>query len=440
VPPEFRDAPSLVLDKNHVFSDLYYKKARHKIYWGGRGAAKSWAFAEALIRLMAAIPGLRVLCVREYQASIKESSHKILKDTISRLGMDAWFIVTNESIKSRSGGEFIFKGCHNNENGIKSTEAVDILWAEEAHSISAVSWRAIGPTIRKPGSEVWVSFNMGDENDATYQRFVVNERSDSIVHKVNYDSNPYMSKELRQEMEDDKAIDYQLYEHIWLGMPRKISKAIVLSGKYRVEAFSDDLWKKAERVHYGADFGFSQDPSTLIRFFTIEGVNAETGRNERRLYISHEAYGTGVELDELPEFYDDVPGSRDWPIKGDSSRPETISHLANHGFAISAAEKWDGSVKDGIAHLRGFTEIVIHERCKRTAEEAYAWRYKVDKNVVDAQGQPLVLPVLVKGHDHCWDAVRYGLDGYIQRSGAMGMWSRLAEGEDGVYAPQSETN
>lgn len=440
VPPEFRDAPSLVLDRNHVFSDLYYKKARYKVYWGGRGAAKSWAFAEALVRLMAAIPGLRVLCVREYQASIKESSHKILKDTIYRLGMEAWFHITAETIRSRSGGEFIFKGCHNNENGIRSTEGIDILWAEEAHSISEASWRVILPTIRKAGSEVWISFNMDDESDSTYQRFVEKPRSNSIVHKVNYDSNPYLSKELRQEMEDDKANDYQMYEHIWLGMPRKISKAIVLSGKYRVADFPDDLWRKAERLLYGADFGFSQDPSTLIRMFIIEGISAETGKNERRLYISHEAYGTNVELDDMPEFYDDVPGSRDWPIKADSARPETISHLGNHGFGISAAEKWDGSVKDGIAHLRGFTEIVIHTRCVHAAREAFKWRYKVDKKIVDAQGQPQVLPVLIKGNDHCWDAVRYGLDGYIQRSGAMGMWSRLAEGEDGVYAPEgSET-
>lgn len=422
----FLDVPSLVLNREHVLSDLYYKKARYKIYWGGRGSAKSWGFAEALIRLAAASP-LRILCVREFQNSIKDSSHKILQDTIERLGLNSWFVVTEKSIRSKTGSEFIFKGLHNNEEGIKSTEGIDICWVEEAQTVSALSWRTLSPTMRRAGSEIWVSYNLNDENDATHQRFVINTRRNSIVHKINYDSNPYFSTELREEMEDDKAVDFHLYEHIWLGMPLRISNAVILSGKYVVEEFDDELWREADRLLYGADFGFSQDPSTLLRMFVLD-----RGKEGRHLYISHEAYGTGVELDEMPQFYDSVPGSRDWPIKADCARPETISHLRGHGFNISAAEKWDGSVKDGITHLRGFKQIHIHTRCTKTAEEARLWRYKVDKNQSDAHGQPMVLPVVVDKHNHCWDGVRYGLDGYIQRSGAMGVWNRLGQKDNEV--------
>lgn len=432
-PPEItHGATSLILDKGTVYSDLYYKKARYKVYWGGRGAAKSWAFAEALIRLTAALP-LKILCVREFQNSIKDSSHKILKDTIERLGLLSWFIITENEIRSKTGASFIFKGLHNNTNGIRSTEGIDICWAEEAHSISEASWRVLIPTIRKSGSEIWISFNMDDENDATYQRFIVKERTDSIVHKVNYDSNPFISKELLQEMEDDKRTDYQLYEHIWLGMPRKISNAIIMGGKYRVAEFDDELWRLALRPRLGADFGFAQDPSTLIRTFILErGVspNPDTGivDGKRRLYISHEAYGIKVELNEMAAFYDQIPGAREWPIKADSARPETISMLKTEGFPISAAEKWDGSVKDGIAHLRGYDEIIIHTRCPKTAAEAFLWRYKVDPKVVDAQGQPLVLPVVIDKHNHCWDAIRYSLDGEIQKSGSLSQWAKLGEG------------
>ena len=417
-PPVISADHSLVLDKNHCFSDLYYKKARYKVYWGGRGAAKSWAFAEALIRLTAALP-LRVLCVREFQNSMKDSSIKILADTIYRLGLSSWFTVTADSIKSRVGAEFIFKGCHNNTNGIRSTEGIDILWAEEAHSISELSWRVLLPTIRKDGSEIWISFNMDDENDATYKRFVANVRTNSIVHKINYDQNPYLSEVLRQEMEDDKASDYQLYEHIWLGMARKVSNAIILSGKYTVREFDEDMWKGESRLRYGADFGFAQDPSTLLRCFIMEE------ERKKRLYISGEAWGQGVDLDDMPDFYDTVKGSRDWPIKADSARPETISHLRRRGFNISAAAKWDGSVKDGIAHLRGYEEIVISPLCPKTAAEAHAWRYKVDPKIVDEHGQPQVLPIVVDKHNHCWDGIRYSLDGEIQRTGALGTWERL---------------
>lgn len=432
--PTPRSSGSLVLDREHPLSDLYYRKARFKVYWGGRGSAKSWGVAEALVRLAAALP-LRILCTRQYQTSIKDSSHKLLKDTIGRLGLDSWFVVTKDEIRSRVGGEFIFKGLHNNEQGIKSTEGLDIVWVEEAQTVPEGSWRTLIPTMRKAGSEIWVTFNLLDEADATYQRFVVKADERMIVHKINYDSNPYFAGSvLEADMLADRENDYHLYEHIWLGMPQKVSSAIVLSGKYRVAEFDDELWKQADRVFFGADFGHATDPSTLVRFFVIERPSSG-----RRLYIEYEAYATRVELDEMEEFYcgvapqgveargfEGVPGSRDWPIKADNARPETISHLARRGFPISAAEKWDGCVEDGIAHLRGFTEIVIHPRCKNAAAEAHAWRYKVDPKAVDAQGQPLVLPVLKPGNDHIWDAVRYGLDGYIRQSGAGNVWARLA--------------
>lgn len=422
--PEFNDVTSLVLDKTHVLSDLYYKKAPYKVYWGGRGSAKSWAVAEALVRLAAALP-LRILCTREFQVSIKDSSHKVLKDTIARLGLQSWFTVTKESITSRVGAEFIFKGLHNNEQGIRSTEGIDITWVEEAQTVTAASWRSLTPTVRrKRDAEIWITYNLIDESDATHQRFVVNQRPRSIVHQVNYDSNPYFPDSLREEMETDKENDFHLYEHIWLGKPLKVSNAIILSGKYRVAEFDDEIWRQADRLHYGADFGFSQDPATLIRFFVIERP-----ASGRILYISHEAYGTGVENDDYPEFYDDVPGSREWPIKADASQPALISHIKRKGFAISGAEKWDGSVKDGITALRGFREIIIHPRCVHTIKEAYLWRYKVDKNIVDQYGQPQVLPIVIDAHNHCWDAVRYGLEGYILRSGAIGMWARLGAGQ-----------
>lgn len=366
-----------------------------------------------------------MLCTREYQTSIRDSSHKILKDTISRLGLDAWFHVTQDAIRSKTGSEFLFKGLHGNEQSIKSTEGVDICWLEEAQSTSASSWVTLPATIRKPGSEIWCTYNLLDERDPTHSRFYREDgslkRKDAIVHKINYDSNPYFwSSELVGEMEADKEADYHLYEHVWLGMPLKVSNAIILSGKYTVMEFPDFFEKQADRIHFGADFGFAQDPSTLIRFFPLDNDG------KRKLFITHEAYGVGVELDDMPTFYDTVPGSRDWPIKADCARPETISHLSRKGFNISGAEKWEGSVKDGITHLRGFDEIIIHPRCTNTAREARLYKYKTDSKAVDDRGQPLVLPVVIDKNNHCWDAVRYGLDGYIQRSGGLGVWGKLA--------------
>lgn len=422
VPPFATNATSLVLQPDHKLYCLLHEKAPYKVLWGGRASTKSWGVVEALVRL-AAGKAVRVLCTREFQISIKDSAHKLLKDTITRLGLDSWFTITQDSIRSRVGAEFIFKGLHNNEHGIRSTEGIDICWVEEAQSVSEASWRSLLPTIRKDDAEVWITFNLMDENDATYQRFVVRPPSGAIVKKLTYHDNPYLSQRTLQEIADDKARDYHLYEHIWEGMPLKISDAIIFNKKYVIREFSPELWKQAFKVHYGADFGFANDPSTLIRYFPIE--KDEDGK--RRLYIEHEAYGTHVDLDDMPEFYDSVPGARDWPIGADCSRPETISHLRRKGFNIYGAEKWDGCVKDGITHLRGFDEIVIHPRCEHTALEARLYRYKTDPKVVDDYGQPKVLPIIVDAHNHCWDGIRYGFDGYIMRSGALGQWARLGQ-------------
>lgn len=427
VPPEFADVPSLVLNLGHPLSDLLHRRATYKVYWGGRGSAKSWGIAEALVRI-AASRKVRILCTREFQTSIRDSSHKLLKDTIERLGLQGWFHVTADSITSRSGAEFIFKGLHLNEQGIKSTEGIDITWVEEAQTVSAYSWRTLPATVlRNDDCEIWVSYNMISEQDATHRRFVNEDgtarRRNSIVHKLNYDSNPYFGGKLREEMEEDRENDYDLYEHIWLGMPMKKSNAIVFNGKVRVEAFPDELERQADRLYYGADFGFAADPSTLVRMFIIP--NPARPASKGTLYVTHAAFGWHVDLDDMPAFYDRVPGCRLWPIKADAARPETISHMNRRQFAMSAAEKWDGCVEDGITHLRGFDEIVIHARCVAMANEAYMYRYKTDPKAVDERGQPLVLPIVLDKFNHGWDGVRYSLDGYIQRSGQQGMWERL---------------
>jgi|WetSurMetagenome_2_1015567.scaffolds.fasta_scaffold80390_2 phage terminase large subunit len=404
------DKSSLVLTPTSKFYPLLHKASDFKVYYGGRDSAKSWTAAEAAIRL-ARSRKTRFFCTREFQVSIRDSIHRLLKDTIERMGLGHEFKITDREIThKKTKSEFLFKGLHHNTDEIKSTEGIDICIVEEAHFTTDESWELLIPTIRKEGAEIWILFNTTDENTATHKRFITNPPAGAIVCKVGFEDNPFLSERSKRAIEHLKTTDYESYLHVYGGLPKKVSDAAVLK-RVKVQGFDDNLWEKAERLHFGADFGFAADPNTLIRSFIID----------RTLYIEYEAFGHGVELDEMPQLYDSVPGSRRWPIKGDSSRPETISHLKSKGFKITAAEKWQGSVEDGIAHLNAFTQIIIHPRCKNIAQEASLYKFKVDRNTGD------ILPIIVDDWNHGWDAVRYSLDGYIQRKGNVQVWTKLGK-------------
>jgi phage terminase large subunit len=388
-----------------IFQELV-KPHRYKSYYGGRGSGKSWAIARVLLAI-AAQRKTRVLCTREFQSSIADSVYKLLVDQIHAKDKNGNNLfkyyrdgILKNTITSSIGSEFIFKGLNRNIQEIKSLEGVNICWVEEAQSTSEESWKVLVPTIRKENSEVWLSWNTGEEKDPTYQRFVVSPPPDCISQKVSYRDNPYFPAVLEKERAYHQKVDPDSYENIWEGFPLTISEACIFRNKYREATFEAP---ENTQFLFGADFGFSNDPSTLIRCFI----------NDKKLYIDQEAYRVGVELNNMDVgFYDQIPESKKWPIKADNSRPETISHLKkNYGYNISAAKKWQGSVKDGITFLKGFEEIVIHSRCKHTLEEARLYSYKIDPKTQE------VLPEINSKHDHCWDAIRYALDGKITNKG-----------------------
>jgi phage terminase large subunit len=193
-----------------------FQPARYKVYYGGRGGAKSWAFARALLIRGVQEP-LRVLCAREQQNSITESVHKLLKDQIAALGLDDFYTVLQNAITGPNGTSFAFEGIKLNVNKIKSYEGVDVCWVEEANLVSKNSWDVLIPTIRKPNSEIWISFNPERQEDETYVRFVLGRPPNSIVQRVTWRDNPWFPETLRAEMEHCKATNYDDYLWIWEG-------------------------------------------------------------------------------------------------------------------------------------------------------------------------------------------------------------------------------
>lgn len=378
------------------FSDLF-TPARYKIYFGGRGGAKSWSAAKALIKITYE-KSLRILCTREYQSSITDSVHRLISDQILEMGLSDYFKITRTSITSTSGSQFIFKGLQHSIQEIKSTEGIDICWVEEAQAISETSWEILIPTIRKKNSEIWITFNPDEKTDPTFIRFVENTPPKAIKKKVGWEDNPHFPVVLNDERKYMLRIDPEAYEHVWGGNCRQISDAVIFRDRFEVSTFNAP--DESIRLFYGLDFGFSQDPCALTRSWIRDNI----------LYIDYEAWGIGIELDNMPEFIERVPGAPKWPIKADNSRPETISHICRKGFKCESAPKWPGSVFDGITVLKGFEKIVIHERCTHTAEEFRLYAYKVDKQTND------ILPVIIDKHNHCIDSIRYALSGIIKQS------------------------
>lgn len=375
---------------------LLDRQSRYKVAYGGRGSSKSWSFGRALI-ILAVSRKVRILCARQVQASIKDSVYKLLCDTIDALGLTSLFHITRDSIRCCNGSEFFFKGIQNNVNEIKSMEGIDYCWVEEAQNVSQESWDILIPTIRKEGSEIWVTFNPDREEDATYRMFVVSPPDDCISIQMNYDQNPWFPDTLRREMEYCKRVDYGKYEHVWLGKTVINTEAQVYNGKFEMKDFETP---DGIELYYGADWGFAQDPTALVRCFI----------KDRCLWIDYESGGVGVDFEEIPTLFDVVPDARKWEIRADCARPETISYVKRQGFRISACPKWKGSVEDGIAYIRGFERIYIHPRCPKTYNEFKFYSYKQDRVSGD------VLPIVLDKDNHFLDALRYALNPYIQKN------------------------
>ena len=200
--------------------EMLLKMHRYKVVYGGRGSAKSWSIADALL-FLGAHQKLLILCTREIQKSIKESVHRLLCSRIEALGLGEFYDIYETTIKGRNGTEFIYSGLHGHTvESIKSFEGVDVVWVEEAQTVSEVSWRILLPTIRADNSEIWVSFNPDMETDAVWQRFMVKRPTNCVVVKMNYTDNPWFPKELEQERLDCKRDYPDDYANVWLGENR----------------------------------------------------------------------------------------------------------------------------------------------------------------------------------------------------------------------------
>jgi phage terminase large subunit len=327
------------------------------------------------------------------QRSLEFSVKKLLEQKIEAHNAGAYFNVQDRRIISSTGGVTIFEGLQNHTaDSIKSLEDFDVAFTEEAHGLSQRSLDILRPTIRKPGSQLWFAWNPDLATDPIDVLLRGDKPPpDAIVVEANYRDNPWLPQVLREELEYDQRRDPDKFAHVWLGQYRRNSEARVFRN-WAIEEFETD---ETATFRLGADWGFSVDPSVLIRCY-IKG---------KKLYVDHEAYMVGCEIDLLPDLFDRVPDSRKWFITADSARPETISYMRKHGYPkINAAIKGAKSVEEGVEFLKSF-DIVLHPRCKHLIDELTLYSYETDT----LTGQ--VLPKLADKDNHVIDALRYACEG-----------------------------
>jgi len=197
-----------------------FKPYRYKVARGGRGSAKSWSFARALL-ILGLQNKLRILCTREVQLSIKHSVHKLLKDQIELLGLTGYYDTYEADIRGKNGTEFAFTGLSQlTVDTIKSFEGYDICWVEEGQVISKRSWDILIPTIRKAKSEIWISYNPELETDETHQRFTTRTPDGCINVEVNWRDNPWFTDVLEKERLYCQEYNPDDYDNIWEGKCR----------------------------------------------------------------------------------------------------------------------------------------------------------------------------------------------------------------------------
>lgn len=386
--------PIIEMEIPEQYEPLFGNDYTFYCYYGGRSGTKSHSMARALL-ILGMQSKLRILCVREFYNSIKDSVKSLLDDLIKEYKLDYFFNSTQAAITGINGTEILFGGLKINNANIKGKEKIDILWAEEADKISETSWDLAIPTIiRTEGAAIWISFNPDLEDDPVMTRFIESDRPDIFKQKVTFNDNIWFKEAERIEMEYCKQHDYEKYLWIWQGNPRNTSESSVFKnwsiGKVGIP--EDNLY------YQGMDFGYAQDPSAFIKCY----IDDET----RTLYITDEAYGYKVEIEDLPAFINQVDGAKDNYITADSARPDTISYLRRKDFYIESSKKGPGSIMEGIEFIQNYS-IIVDEKCKNTIHELSHYSFKVDK-VTNK-----ILPTVPEDKDnHLMDSLRYALESY----------------------------
>jgi len=357
-------------------------------------------------------PEANCVAFRKYGNTIRNSTHSTFSWAIKMLGVShKWrgTVAPFEFTYLPTGQKIIESGLDDADKmkSIKVDQGYfKYLWFEELFQFNGMEEiRSIQQSVLRGGEEFieFLSYNPPRDPQAWVNVERDNpKRGRYCHHSIYLDVNPkWLGSRFVDDAEEMRETNDDLYQHEYMGIAIGLSEAIIFNDAYVVQDFEpDDGWSPL----YGADWGFANDPNVLIKSWI--GEHEMYGDN--CLYIEYEWFGYRVDNKDIPDGYDTIPGSREYRIRADCARPETISYIAGKGYDIIAGDKWQGSVEDGITFIRSFDKVIIHSRCVHMQEEARLYSYKIDRITKD------VLPIIIDKYNHGWDSVRYSLSKLIK--------------------------
>ena len=406
--------------KTHSQKNFFEKHYSYICLTGGRCSLKSYILAYYLVVQCISKPKQKILCTRQFHASLKKSVGQVLINIIEDMGLKKQFKITaNEFIYIPNGSEVIFKGFDRNKDAIKGLEGLTHVWIEEADSLTKESWELIKPTvfrtsekkaklfskesydlkIEESKAQILISMNPKYETDCLYAEFIKSEKKppNSYIKHLNWYENPFFNLSMHRERLFCLRSNPDIYKHIWEGELLQYSDAQIFKDRWYVQEFEED---KDAHKYYGIDFGFT-NPLAVIRCYVKDNY----------IYITDELQAHGV-LNE--EIYDlcvkKIPGIKTGVVYCDNARPEAIEALKRKGLYVKACNKASTSgnyVIDCIEALRSF-KIIVRPSCVNTISNLTLYSKKVDER------SGLVTGKIIKAHDHFIDALKYALEPVLQ--------------------------
>lgn len=362
------DVPSL----NPNLKDFWLQPdIRNRVLYGGRASSKTWD-AGGFAIFLACNFKMRMLCTRHFQNKLADSVYELLKHQAIRFNVANQFKFTDSSIVHRgTGSEFLFYGRARNIQEIKGLLNIDIHWGEECEQLTEDQWAIIEPTMREEGSQNWMIFNPRFKNDFVYQRFVINPPPRTLVRKINYDENPFLSQTMLDVIEAAKLEDYDNYAHIYLGVPLENNENALIKSAW-IEAAIDAHKKLGINVsgtRLGAldvaDEGEDDNAFCVRHGILVEDVLRWSGRGSDIFKTTQKAFNLCDEFG-LPLFKYDSDGL------GAAVRGDSVVINEQRSVKIETMPfRGSGEVINKNKAIEGVSDSKIRDRMERTNEDYF---------------------------------------------------------------------